>query len=81
MSGRDEPSFIEEASFIRAPLNSRVSMSPAVLNTKGKARMESLDRVSVELQEAMILEDLLFALVVCNTSTPSRSSLCAVGTI
>ena len=62
--GRDEPSFIEEASFIRAPLNSRVSMSPSVTNAKGKARMDSLDRVPIELQEAMVLEDLLFALVV-----------------
>lgn len=39
-------------------------MSPSVNNVKGKARMDSLDRVPIELQEAMVLEDLLFALVV-----------------
>lgn len=63
-TGLDEPSFIEEASFVRAPLNSRVSMSPAVTIGKGKGKAESLDRVPVEIQEALILEDLLFVLMV-----------------
>ena len=61
----EEPSFIEEASFVRAPLNSRVSLSPAVVMGKGKGKAESLDRVPVEIQEALILEDLLFVLMVC----------------
>lgn len=61
---RDEPSFISETSFVRAPLNSRVSMSPSVSLSKGKAKAEALDRVSIEIQEALILEDLLFVLMV-----------------
>lgn len=32
---------------------------------KGKGKAESLDRVPVEIQEALILEDLLFVLMVC----------------
>ncbi|KAL4250163.1 Spindle pole body component [Abortiporus biennis] len=62
-AARDEPSFIAETSFVRAPLNSRVSLSPSVTNHKGKGRAESLDRVPVDIQEAMILEDLLFVLM------------------
>jgi gamma-tubulin complex component 2 len=62
----DEPSFIAESSFVRAPLNSRVGPSPArpKSSSKGKAREERLDALSVELQEALILEDLLFVLMV-----------------
>ncbi len=67
------PSFISEKSFIGAPLNSRVpSTSSATVNIgldgkgkgKGKARAPSLDKVPVEIQEALILEDLLFVLTV-----------------
>lgn len=61
---RDEPSFIGESSFVRAPLNSRVSLSPAMAGSKGKARADSLDRVPVDIQEALILEDLLYVLMV-----------------
>ena len=61
---QDEPSFIGESSFVHAPLNSRVSLSPAVVNGKGKARADSLDRIPIDIQEALILEDLLFVLMV-----------------
>ncbi|PSR76389.1 hypothetical protein PHLCEN_2v8485 [Hermanssonia centrifuga] len=61
--GRDEPSFIAEASFVKAPLNSRVVSSSVVTHGKGKAKQESLDRLPLELQEALILEDLLFVLM------------------
>ncbi len=64
--GRDEPSFIAEASFVKAPLNSRVVSSSVVSHGKGKAKQESLDRLPLELQEALILEDLLFVLMVCH---------------
>lgn len=69
---RDEPSFIAEASFVKAPLNSRVGPSNVTPNTKGKGRQESLDRVPLEIQEALILEDLLFVLMVRfgNVSSP-----------
>lgn len=52
-----------ETSFMRAPLNSRVAarVVPAV---KGKAKVEPLDGVPLDIQEAMILEDLLFVLMV-----------------
>ncbi|KAF6752840.1 gamma-tubulin complex component 2 [Ephemerocybe angulata] len=55
----NESSFIAEASFVRAPLNSRVGGSSG----KGKARQDSLDSVPLEIQEALILEDLLFVLM------------------
>ena len=62
-----EPSFIAETSFVRAPLNSRVvsgSGGPHYkYKGKGRAR-DSLDGVPVEIQEALILEDLLFVLMV-----------------
>ena len=62
-----EPSFIAEASFVKAPLNSRVGTSNVTPNGKGKSKQESLDRVPLEVQEALILEDLLYVLMVCNT--------------
>lgn len=57
-----EPSFIAEQSFIRAPLNSRVA-SRIVPAKGGKARADPLDGVPLDIQEAMILEDLLFVLM------------------
>ena len=67
-----EPSFIAETSFVRAPLNSRVvSGSTGPRNRhkgKGRAR-DSLDGVPVEIQEALILEDLLFVLMVRGDNT------------
>ncbi|KAF8880566.1 Spc98 family-domain-containing protein [Infundibulicybe gibba] len=60
---QNEPSFIAETSFVRAPLNSRVSSATGVPKAKGKAKQESLDRVPLEVQEAMVLEDLLFVLM------------------
>ncbi|KAJ8072256.1 gamma tubulin complex Spc97/GCP2 subunit Alp4 [Marasmius tenuissimus] len=60
---RDEPSFIAETSFVKAPLNSRVISGTAMPKLKGKARQETLDHVPLELQEAMILEDLLYVLM------------------
>ncbi|KAI0067099.1 hypothetical protein BV25DRAFT_1278971 [Artomyces pyxidatus] len=60
---RAEPSFIAEESFVRAPLNSRVVSGTAIPKTKGKAREEHLDDMPLEIQEAMILEDLLYVLM------------------
>ncbi|KZV76883.1 hypothetical protein PENSPDRAFT_741190 [Peniophora sp. CONT] len=59
-----EPSFIAEESFVRAPLNSRVSglVQPSP-KAKGKERAERLDTLPLEVQEALILEDLLFVLM------------------
>ncbi len=64
----NEPSFIAETSFVRAPLNSRVSSGAVPQKSKGKGKQESLDHVSVEIQEAMILEDLLYVLMVGGSS-------------
>ncbi|KAJ4490401.1 Spc98 family-domain-containing protein [Lentinula aciculospora] len=65
-SGRDwdEPSFIAETSFVKAPLNSRVSLGGnTIANNKEKAKQQSLDHVPLDVQEAMILEDLLYVLM------------------
>ncbi|KAF5340403.1 hypothetical protein D9611_007834 [Ephemerocybe angulata] len=86
----NESSFIAEASFVRAPLNSRVVSGGIATgygqagshrtnhreqrpekyagaqggsSGKGKARQDSLDSVPLEIQEALILEDLLFVLM------------------
>ncbi|KAJ7491219.1 gamma-tubulin complex, DGRIP84/SPC97 component [Mycena latifolia] len=58
-----EPSFIAEMSFVRAPLNSRVSSASAIPKIKGKAKQEPLDNVPVDIQEALILEDMLYILM------------------
>ena len=65
--GREETSFIAETSFVRAPLNSRVPSGAPLPKDKGKgkAREDSLQGLSIETQEALILEDLLFVLMVC----------------
>ncbi|KIL66430.1 hypothetical protein M378DRAFT_10123 [Amanita muscaria Koide BX008] len=60
---RDEPSFIAETSFVRAPLNSRVDASNAVPKSKEKAKQEPLDRIPLDIQEALILQDLLSVLI------------------
>ncbi|KXN93348.1 Spindle pole body component alp4 [Leucoagaricus sp. SymC.cos] len=62
---QNESSFIAETSFVRAPLNSRVvsNNSAPKSKEKGKAKQETLDRVPLEVQEAMILEDLLYVLL------------------
>ena len=62
---RPEPSFISEESFVRAPLNSRIVSGTTTTKSKGKAKEESLDSFPLEVQEAMILEDLLYVLIVC----------------
>ena len=50
---------------MRAPLNSRVvSGSGHRDKGKGKARESSLYGIPVEIQEALVLEDLLFVLMV-----------------
>ncbi|KAF5354034.1 hypothetical protein D9756_007180 [Leucocoprinus leucothites] len=61
----NESSFIAETSFVRAPLNSRVvsNNSAPKSKEKGKAKQETLDRVPLEVQEAMILEELLYVLL------------------
>ncbi|KAF8908113.1 gamma-tubulin complex, DGRIP84/SPC97 component [Gymnopilus junonius] len=58
----NDSSFIAETSFVRAPLNSRVVSSSTAPKSKGKGRQESLDRVPLDIQEALMLEDLLFVL-------------------
>ncbi|KAJ7722292.1 gamma-tubulin complex, DGRIP84/SPC97 component [Mycena maculata] len=58
-----EPSFIAETSFVRAPLNSRVSSVSVIPKAKGKAKQEPLDNVPVDIQEALILEDMLYILM------------------
>lgn len=64
-AGRDEASFEAERSFVRAPLNSRVVSSNVHRDKgKGKARDTSLYDVPVEIQEALVLEDLLYVLMV-----------------
>jgi hypothetical protein len=68
---RNEPSFIAETSFVRAPLNSRVDAhggsgpsGSSRSKGKGKEREDSLANLSLEIQEALILEDLLYVLMV-----------------
>ncbi|KAG1883810.1 hypothetical protein F4604DRAFT_1901596 [Suillus subluteus] len=46
-------------SFVRAPLNSRVGASTSIPKTKGKAKKMLL----VDIQEALIVEDLLYVLM------------------
>ncbi|KJA16139.1 hypothetical protein HYPSUDRAFT_193513 [Hypholoma sublateritium FD-334 SS-4] len=58
----NDSSFIAETSFVHAPLNSRVFSSSNAPKSKGKAKQESLERIPLEIQEALILEDLLFVL-------------------
>ncbi|EJF61584.1 hypothetical protein DICSQDRAFT_105728 [Dichomitus squalens LYAD-421 SS1] len=61
---RDEASFEAERSFVRAPLNSRVVSGSAQREKgKGKAKENSLYGIPVEIQEALVLEDLLFVLM------------------
>ncbi|KAI0683501.1 Spc98 family-domain-containing protein [Earliella scabrosa] len=61
---RDEASFEAERSFVRAPLNSRVVSGAGHRDKgKGKAKESSLYGVPVEIQEALVLEDLLFVLM------------------
>lgn len=64
--GHNNSSFIAETSFVHAPLNSRVVCSTNAPKSKGKAKQkqESLERVPLDIQEALILEDLLFVLMV-----------------
>jgi gamma-tubulin complex component 2 len=61
-----ESSFISEESFVRAPLNSRIVSGTTATKSKGKAKEDTLDSFPMEVQEAMILEDLLYVLMVCN---------------
>ncbi|KIJ60788.1 hypothetical protein HYDPIDRAFT_160465 [Hydnomerulius pinastri MD-312] len=58
-----EPSFIAETSFVRAPLNSRVGTTNSTPKNKGKGREDILDHLPVDIQEALILEDLLYVLM------------------
>lgn len=58
-----EPSFIAETSFVRAPLNSRVGATSFSPKNKGKGREDVLDHLPVDLQEALILEDLLYVMM------------------
>lgn len=50
---------------MNAPLNSRVPIQVAsATRGKGKAKAEPLEKAPLEVQEALILEDLLFVLMV-----------------
>ncbi|PCH42005.1 gamma-tubulin complex component 2 [Wolfiporia cocos MD-104 SS10] len=67
-AGVEEPSFIAETSFVRAPLNCRVAHGATYLRNKGKKKGKgeasaSLEGVPIEIQEALVLEDLLFVLM------------------
>ena len=46
------------------PLNSRLGPRPTGSRMKGTSRKDTLKGVPVEIQEALILEDLLFVLMV-----------------
>ncbi|KIY61518.1 hypothetical protein CYLTODRAFT_384578 [Cylindrobasidium torrendii FP15055 ss-10] len=75
----EEPSFIAETSFVHAPLNSRVSQATYTeAKGKGKARENGEDggmaRVPLDVQEAMILEDLLYVLMGIDGTYLSTSS-------
>ena len=59
-----EPSFIAETSFVRAPLNSRVGTTSFSPKNKGKGKEDVLNHLPVDLQEALILEDLLYVMMV-----------------
>ena len=56
-------------------MNSRVGQAAALPKAKGKTKEESLEGVPVDIQEAIILEDLLYILMVCalHTSVASHS--------
>lgn len=60
----NESSFIAETSFVRAPLNSRVGATNSTPKSKGKEKEDVLDHLPVDIQEAIILEDLLYVLMV-----------------
>lgn len=45
----------------------------ASTSKKGKAKQESLERLPQDIQEALILEDLLFVLTVC--SHPQKEAI------
>lgn len=66
----NEPSFIAETSFVRAPLNSRVGATNPSPRSKGKEREDVLDHLPIDIQEAIILEDLLYVLMVSDMSLP-----------
>ncbi|KAJ7184367.1 Spc98 family-domain-containing protein [Mycena filopes] len=51
-----EPSFIAETSFVRAPLNSRVSSTSGIPKLKGKAKQEPLDNIPDMLYILMGIE-------------------------
>ena len=70
-----EPSFIAEASFVRAPLNSRVAARLQPIRRKERGHTDSLEGVPLQVQEAMLLEDLLFVLMVRRSSEPLYPSL------
>jgi gamma-tubulin complex component 2 len=65
-----EPSFMHETSFVRAPLNSRIDVGPSRMadpkraKSKGKGREDALDGLPIDVQEALILDDLLYVLMV-----------------
>lgn len=62
---------------MRAPLNSRVVSGTGHRDKgKGKAKEKSLYGVPVEIQEALVLEDLLFVLMVRDFPPPRGCFVC-----
>ena len=58
----DEPSLRP----LYARLSTHASVPPILFR---KAKQEPLDRIPLDIQEALILEDLLYVLIVCSAST------------
>jgi len=59
-----ESSFIEEASFVQNPLNSRLAPQASNDLLREHQATDSLKGIPPEIQEALILEDLLSVLMV-----------------
>ena len=59
-----ESSFIEEASFVQNPLNSRLAPQASSDLLREHQATDSLKGIPPEIQEALILEDLLSVLMV-----------------
>ncbi|KAG1840363.1 hypothetical protein DFJ58DRAFT_92467 [Suillus subalutaceus] len=67
-----------ETSIVRAPLSSGVGASTSIPKTKAKAKKDVLDNLLVDIQDALIVEDLLYVLMVCFRELSSCSRCMAV---
>jgi hypothetical protein len=79
----DEPSFVSERSFVRAPLNSRLGPVPTTPKGKGKERAlaeeEDFSMMDLDVQEAQLLEDLLNVLKVCDSPNNNTALIMCLG--